>query len=135
MFVLKTNYVKVLAALRSGTPKTSKEICQECNLDRLDCSGAISILRRMEALAQAGDQRYRITERGIAMFDRAPLVQIEPRSLSPPRQPAAEPGVNQHYPQHSATSSPPAQRLAVVGVDRYGNPILKPVKDERNRGR
>ena len=77
--LLKPSYVKVLLALRDGKPRNHDEICVEAGLEGLECTGAISILRRDEDLEQAGDRRFRITEKGRMMLDTAPRIEVSRR--------------------------------------------------------
>ena len=85
-FLLKPNYQRVLSAMRDGKLRTSPEICAECGLDQLDCTGAISILRRVSALDQTGKNQYIITDVGRKLLEEAPaigsrfVVQVERRS-------------------------------------------------------
>lgn len=78
---MKQSYIKVLEALRNGASKSSVELAQELSMERFDVVGAISILRRNDALAQAGSGKYRITDRGIMLLGTHPGVQVSPRSL------------------------------------------------------
>ena len=71
-FILKQDYIRVLQALVNGEAKASDLICVECGFKSpFDCTGAISILRRADAIDQAGHSRYRITEKGKAMLAEA----------------------------------------------------------------
>ena len=83
-FHLKPSYVAVLDTLKDGQPKTSVQICIDCGLERMECTGAISILRRREAISQAeikaGIPKYKITDRGRLMLEQAPRVVITKRS-------------------------------------------------------
>lgn len=55
----------MLVALNDGQPKTSNELAIECGFeDRWACTGAISVLRRMDAIDDAGHKKYKITEKG-----------------------------------------------------------------------
>ena len=61
----RESYRKVLVALNGGQPKTSNELAIECGFeDRWACTGAISVLRRMDAIDDAGHKRYKITDKG-----------------------------------------------------------------------
>ncbi|HEV2138563.1 MAG TPA: hypothetical protein VGR53_06945 [Nitrososphaerales archaeon] len=64
---LKDSYLKVLKVMSDGEPRTGDEICYACGLERLPCTGAISILRRTKALDDIGHGRYRITPVGKQM--------------------------------------------------------------------
>lgn len=77
---LRQPYLKVLSALSGGQPKTSNELSMECGFEsRLDCTGAISFLRRVDAIDQAGHGKYRITDKGKIMLQRAPKVELSQR--------------------------------------------------------
>ena len=76
---MKQSYIKVLEALRSGTPKTSAEISAETGLEYMDVVGAVSILRRQSLLAQAGEKRYRVTDKGRMLFDARPGIEVDRR--------------------------------------------------------
>jgi hypothetical protein len=78
-FQMKPTYQKVLLTLRDGTPKDHNLICIDCGLDDDECTGAISRLRRVRALERTGDNRYRITEKGVALLQSPPLVVLERR--------------------------------------------------------
>jgi hypothetical protein len=77
----RESYRKVLVALSDGRPKTSNEICTEVGFeDRWLCTGAISMLRRMDAIDQAGHGKYRITDTGKMLLGKStplPLTQRE----------------------------------------------------------
>ena len=77
---MKQSYTKVLEALRNGASKSSVELARELHMERFDVVGAICILRRDDALAQAGDGKYRITDRGIMLLGTQPSIQVSPRS-------------------------------------------------------
>ncbi|MDG6913695.1 MAG: hypothetical protein JRN34_05065 [Nitrososphaerota archaeon] len=77
---MKQSYTKVLEALLNGAAKSSVELARETQMERFDVVGAISILRRNDALAQAGNGKYRITDRGIMLLGTQPSVQVSPRS-------------------------------------------------------
>ena len=79
MFELRSNYIAVLESLRSGTPKTSAEISADTGIDMLQVVGAISILRRTDAVAQAGNKKYRITDKGKILFDTRPGIEVNRR--------------------------------------------------------
>lgn len=79
-FVLKPSYERVLVALRDGQPKGHDDICLAAGLDDFECTGAISILRRNKALAQAGDHQYRITEKGVHLLEHAPKLVVNQRN-------------------------------------------------------
>ena len=77
---LKEPYKKVLAALSSGEPKNGDELSTECGfLSRLDCTGAISLLRRLDAIEQAGHGKYRITDMGRIMLQGGARIELTPR--------------------------------------------------------
>lgn len=77
---LKEPYKRVLSALSSGQPKTSNELSMECGFEsRFDGTGAISFLRRADAIDQAGHGKYRITDKGRIMLQGAAKVEISPR--------------------------------------------------------
>lgn len=77
---LKEPYRKVLAALGSGQPKTSNELRMECGfVSPFECTGAISLLRRLEAIDQAGRGRYKITDKGKVMLQGAARLEVSPR--------------------------------------------------------
>jgi predicted transcriptional regulator len=79
MFELRSNYIAVLESLRSGPPKTSAEISADTGIDMLQVVGAISILRRTDAVAQAGNKKYRITDKGKSLFDTRPGIEVNRR--------------------------------------------------------
>lgn len=63
-FKMRDEYVKVLDAL-AQRPKTGEEICADCHFEsRLDCTGAISILRRVRAIEPMNREYYQITLKG-----------------------------------------------------------------------
>ncbi len=78
-FLLKQSYVKVLSTLRDGKPRNHDEICAESGLEGFECTGAISILRRADAIDQAGHRRFVITEQGRLLLDTAPRIEVTRR--------------------------------------------------------
>jgi len=81
-FTLKQEYLRVLQALADGEAKSSDKICVECGFrSPFKCTGAISVLRRADAIDQAGHSQYRITEKGKLMLSEAgqPRVSLSTR--------------------------------------------------------
>jgi hypothetical protein len=99
----RESYRKVLVALSDGRPKTSNEICTEVGFDdRWACTGAISILRRMDAIDQAGHGKYRITDKGKMLLGQSSALPLTQRETAPW---AAKPPEGQREPSRVLTGS------------------------------
>ncbi len=79
----RDSYRKVLVALSDGRPKTSNEIRTEVGFeDRWLCTGAISVLRRMDAIDQAGHGKYRITDTGKMLLGKSVALPLTQRDAA-----------------------------------------------------